>query len=410
MNLKTADGKRLLGMALAVAVLAVGLGLWTSGTSRPDIIYLSDAARRSAVRHVVNATGEVKAAQLVTVGAQVSGQIVKIHVQVGQMVNKGELIAEINATTQQNQLETDKALLQSYQERLESKKISRRIAERQYRREKALRAREAASQEDLESAETAWALARAEVAELEALVRQTELAVNTDMENLGYTRITAPLAGTVVSVPVEEGQTVNAAQSTPTIAQIADLGRMEICLEISEGDIPAVRPGMAVSYTILDEPDVSAHAVLTSIDPGLTTLSDGTYESSSSSSTGSASSSSSSSGTAVYYYGKALVDNGDARLRIGMTVQAVIVTAEKADALTVPLLAVEDGPEGKIVQVLADNGGTEARRVVTGLSDGVRMEIVDGLREGEKVVAGRVTREEMDARTKLKGPGPGGPH
>ena len=112
----------------------------------------------------------------------------------------------------------------------------------------------------------------------------------------------------------------------------------------------------------------------------------------------------------MYYYGKALVDNGDARLRIGMTVQAVIVTAEKADALTVPLLAVEDGPEGKIVQVLADNGGTEARRVVTGLSDGVRMEIVDGLREGEKVVAGRVTREEMDARTKLKGPGPGGPH
>ena len=410
MKLKTAGGKRLLGMALAVAVLAVGLGLWTSGTSRPDIIYLSDAARRSVVRHVVNATGEVKAAQLVTVGAQVSGQIVKIHVQVGQMVNKGELIAEINATTQQNQLETDKALLQSYQERLESKKISRRIAERQYRREKALRAREAASQEDLESAETAWAFARAEVAELEALVRQTELAVNTDMENLGYTRITAPLAGTVVSVPVEEGQTVNAAQSTPTIAQIADLGRMEICLEISEGDIPAVRPGMAVSYTILGEPDVSAHAVLTSIDPGLTTLSDGTYESSSSSSTGSASSSSSSSGTAVYYYGKALVDNGDARLRIGMTVQAVIVTAEKADALTVPLLAVEDGPEGKRVQVLADNGGTEARRVVTGLSDGVRMEIVDGLREGEKVVAGRVTREEMDARTELKGPGPGGPH
>lgn len=403
MKLKTAGGKRLLGMALAVAVLAVDLGLWTSGTSRPDIIYLSDAARRSAVRHVVNATGEVKAAQLVTVGAQVSGQIVKIHVRVGQMVNKGELIAEINATTQQNQLETDKALLQSYQERLESKKISRRIAERQYRREKALRAREAASQEDLESAETAWALARAEVAELEALVRQTELTVNTDMENLGYTRITAPLAGTVVSVPVEEGQTVNAAQSTPTIAQIADLGRMEICLEISEGDIPAVRPGMAVSYTILGEPDVSAHAVLTSIDPGLTTLSDGTYESSSSSS-------SSSSGTAVYYYGKALVDNGDARLRIGMTVQAVIVTAEKADALTVPLLAVEDGPEGKIVQVLADNGGTEARRVVTGLSDGVRMEIVDGLREGEKVVAGRVTREEMDARTELKGPGPGGPH
>jgi membrane fusion protein, macrolide-specific efflux system len=232
------------------------------------------------------------------------------------------------------------------------------------------------------------------------------------MENLGYTRITAPLSGTVVSVPVDEGQTVNATQSTPTIAQIADLGTMELYLDISEGDITAIKPGMNVSYTILGEPDEVRQAVMTSIDPGLTTLSNGTYKTTTSSSSGSSSStsssSSSSSSSAVYYYGKALVDNADGRLRIGMTVQASIVAAERESALTVPLLSVEQGPEGKRVQVLNEDGTSTPRAVVTGISDKSRVEIVSGLREGETVVAGQVTKQELEAQAKLRGPG--GPH
>ena len=272
------------------AALLLVLYFWAAKSSASDVIYLGDVARRQPLQQNIIATGEVKSARLVTVGAQVSGQITKIYVQVGQTVVRGEPVAEINATKQRNQLETDKAQLRSYQAQLVSKKISLKAAERQHRRTKSLLACDAASPEDLESAETTAALARADVAELEAQIRQTELAVNTDTENLGYTSITAPLSGTVVSIPVDEGQTVNATQSTPTIAQIADLGSMELCLDISEGDITTIKPGMQVSYTILGEPDEAREAVLTSIDPGLTTLSEGTYKSTTSSTTSSSTS------------------------------------------------------------------------------------------------------------------------
>lgn len=402
--------KWIIASVLCATACFLAFYVWTEKSSASDVIYLADAARRQPLQQTIVATGEVKSAHLVTVGAQVSGQITNIYVRVGQTVSKGELIAEINATKQRNQLETDKAQLRSYQAQLVSKKISQKAADRQYRRTKSLLACDAAAPEDLESAETTAALAKADVAELEAQIRQTELAVNTDTENLGYTRITAPLAGTVVSIPVDEGQTVNATQSTPTIAQIADLGSMELCLDISEGDIPLLQPGMQVSYTILGAPDEARQATLTSIDPGLTTLSDGTYKSSTSStSSGSTStSSSSSSSSAVYYYGKALVDNTDGRLRIGMTVQATIVAARKSSALTVPLLAVEHDAKGAFVRVLGQGDTPEIRRVVIGISDKSRMEITSGLREGENVAAGQVTRKELAAQAKQRGPG--GPH
>lgn len=402
--------KRLAAAALAVLILAAAFWWW-AGRGNGAPFYLTEPAVIGDISHTISATGEVKAAHLVTVGAQVSGQITKLHVTVGQQVLKGDLLAEINSTKQKNQLETDKALLQSYKAQLESKKISLRVAERQYQREKKLHAGDAASREDLENAETALALAKAEVAALEAQVRETTLAVDTDTENLGYTRITAPLDGTVVSVPVDEGQTVNAAQTTPTIVQIADLNKMEIWLEISEGDIPSVSPGMEMSYTILGEPDMARTAVINSIDPGLTTLSDGSYETSTSGTSGSSSSSSSSSSdTAVYYYARAAVDNGDAHLHIGMTAQASITTATRKGVTLVPLLAVESAPGGRQVRVLEADGAVRPRPVTTGLSDGVRVEIRSGLREGEKVVSGELTQAQVEASEQRHGPGPGGPH
>ena len=107
--------------------------------------------------------------------------------------------------------------LQSYESQLRAKKVALAIARTQYNREVKLKGRDAASQESLEDAKNALALAEAQVDEIESLIRQMRITVNTDEVNLGYTRITAPLDGTVVSVPVDEGQTVNANQTTPTI-------------------------------------------------------------------------------------------------------------------------------------------------------------------------------------------------
>ena len=179
--------------ALAVAVIAVGAWYVLRMDQGDGMAYLTEPVTIGNITRTVNATGEVGAVQLVSVGAQVGGQIKKLHVVLGQDVKKGDLIAEIDSVPQLNQLETDKARLQSYESQLAAKKVALKIAKTKYDREMQLKKRDAASKESLEDAENAYALAKAEVTELESQIRQARIAVNTDEVNLGYTRITAPL-------------------------------------------------------------------------------------------------------------------------------------------------------------------------------------------------------------------------
>ena len=398
--------KKKLFLIAALAVAAAVAAWYVLRMDQGDgMAYLTEPVTIGNITRTVNATGEVGAVQLVSVGAQVGGQIKRLHVVLGQDVKKGDLIAEIDSVPQLNQLETDKARLQSYESQLAAKKVALKIAKTKYDRERQLKKRDAASKESLEDAENAYALAKAEVTELESQIRQTQIAVNTDEVNLGYTRITAPLDGTIVSVPVDEGQTVNANQTTPTIVQIADLDKMEIKIEISEGDITAVKPGMPITYTILSNPETEYKAVLTSIDPGLTTLTDGSYKTTSS--TGSSSSSSStSSNNAVYYYGKALIDNKQGPLRIGMTTQNVITVADVKDALLVPVIAVQSGNGKKFVRVLGPGDKPERREVTTGIADGIHIQILSGLKEGDAVITAQVTQQEQDAQGQQRHRGP----
>lgn len=387
---------------VCIVLLAVLCAAALYALFRPDsgknVAYLTEPVRVGTVTRTVNASGEVKAVQIVSVGAQVSGQITKLHVHVGQNVKKGDLLAEIDSVPQLNQLETDKARLQSYQSQLTARKVALLIAQTQHKRMLQLKKNEATSRESLEDAENALALAKAQVDESQSQIRQTRIAVNTDEVNLGYTRITAPLDGTVVSVPVDEGQTVNANQTTPTIVQVADLNQMEIKIEISEGDISVVRPGMAVAYSILSDPDTQYQTTLTSIDPGLTTLTDGSYKTSASGS--SVSSSSSSSSAAVYYYGNIVVNNQDGPLRIGMTIQSVITVAELTDVLLAPSVAISRTGPGKSVRVLTAGGEVQSKSVSTGLSDGANTQILSGLEAGEQVITAELTQKEMEAEMK----------
>ncbi|MDR1045563.1 MAG: efflux RND transporter periplasmic adaptor subunit [Candidatus Adiutrix sp.] len=357
------------------------------------ISYLTETVRRGNIIKTVNATGEVAAVQLLSVGAQVSGQIEKLAVELGQEVKKGDLIAEIDSTTQKNDLEINKAKFSTYEAQLLSREIALKVAEIQYEREKKLKARDAASDESLENAENALAAARANVEETKSLISQTRISVNTAETNLGYTRILAPMDGTVVSVPVEEGQTVNANQTTPTIIQLADLRQMEIKMQISEGDVTKVKPGLGVTYTILSEPDRVFEGLLHSVDPGLTTLSDGGY------------SGSIDAGTAIYYYGKVLAPNDDGALRIGMTTQNTITIGEAIGVLTVPSIAVNRYQNRSFVRVL-EKGRPVEREIQTGLSDNMNTEVRSGLSEGEQVVAAQMSSSELaeaSSSTRLRG-------
>lgn len=390
--------KPFLPILVLVIIGAAAVAWFALSGKQEQIDYLTETVRIGDIRKTVNATGEVGAVQLVSVGAQASGQIEKLYVELGQQVKKGDPIVDIDSTTQRNDLETAKAKLETYQAQLASKQVALKVAQTQYNREAQLRKTNSTSRENQETAENTLAAAKAAVAELESQIRQAQIAVNTAETNLGYTKISAPLDGTVVAVPVEEGQTVNANQTTPTIVQIADLSRMEIKIEIAEGDITLVKPGMAVEYTILSDPGTARHAVLDSIDPGLTTLSDGTYEKTSTSS--------SSSSNAVYYYANAKVNNDDGSLRIGMTTQNVIDVAGVKQVPLVPSIAIESRPNGEsYVNVLLPGNKVEERTITTGVSDNMHTEVLSGLQVGDEVISTQMSRAEAAAQTGgMRGP------
>lgn len=366
-----------------VILAATAAGLYFKYFKKEDTItYITQPVRRQNVEKVVNATGEVKAVDLVTVGAQVSGKIEKLYVSIGQTVKMGDMIAEIDSTTQQNDVDIAKAKMSSYQAQLKAAKTSLKIAKKQYLRMQNLKKQNAASTEDLENAEDSYEAAMSKVAEIEASLKETEISLSTAETNLGYTKITAPLDGTIVSVPVKVGQTINAAMDTPTIVQIADLRQMEIYIEISEGDIGNIKPGVKVTYSVLADMNKVYETTLKSIDPALTLLTDDQYTEVVDSS------------EAIYFYGRLVVPNADGKLRIGMTTQNVIYVESAEDVLTVPAMALKGDVDGKYVEVRTAEG-VERRPVITGVSDDLNVEIKKGVSEGEEVVIAKMSSAEI---------------
>ena len=366
-----------------VILAAAAAGQYFKYFKKEDTItYITQPVRRQNVEKVVNATGEVKAVDLVTVGAQVSGKIEKLYVSIGQTVKMGDMIAEIDSTTQQNDVDIAKAKMSSYQAQLKAAKTSLKIAKKQYQRMQSLKKQNAASTEDLENAEDGYESAMSKVAEIEASLKETEISLSTAETNLGYTKITAPLDGTIVSVPVKVGQTINAAMDTPTIVQIADLNQMEIYIEISEGDISNIKPGVKVTYSVLADMNKVYETTLKSIDPALTLLTDDQYTEVVDSS------------EAIYFYGRLVVPNADGKLRIGMTTQNVIYVESAEDVLTVPAMALKGDVDGKYVEVRTAEG-VERRPVITGVSDDLNVEIKKGVSEGEEVVIAKMSSAEI---------------
>ena len=245
--------------------------------------FITKKAKKGSFSKKVDATGEIFATELIDVGAQVSGQIKKLYVKLGDQVKKGDMIASIDSSTQQNSIDNKEAQLAIYKAQLESAKVALNIAKTQFERENALFAKNATSKQEFESVKNTFSANSAKIKELEAQIKQTNIELSTAKINLGYTKITAPRDGTVVSVQVEEGQTVNANQTTPTIVNIADLSHVKMKMQIAEGDITKIKVGTPVEYSILSEPTKKFQTTVSSIDPGLTTLSDGSYGSSSSS-------------------------------------------------------------------------------------------------------------------------------
>lgn len=397
----------LLAVATVAAIAAVWV--WRAKTAvDPLADLLTAGAVVGDVVETVQATGTLRPVRLVAVGAQVSGRITAMKVKVGDVVKAGDLVATIDSLTQENDLKSAEASLADVRAQKREKEASLVYAEAAVAREEQTFARAASSKDALESARTTVATTRAQIDALTAQISQAEVKVDTARVDLGYTRITAPIDGTVLLVVTQEGQTVNAVQSAPTIVVLGRIDRMTVRTEISEADVPRVAVGQKASFSILGVADRTWEAPLDRIDPAPDTIrSDSAVTGSSTTTSSSSSSSSSASSSAIYYYGWFDVPNPDGLLKTYMTAQVKIVTGEARGVLTVPKAALSPaGPRGeRSVEVVGTDGRITTRAVTVGRDDKVRVEILSGLEKGERVVTGRRSSE---TKTSSMPPPPGG--
>ncbi len=377
---------RIVAALLALALAgAGGYYAWQHYfTTQPPALLTAKVARGD-VEETVLASGILKPSRLVAVGAQVSGRITSVAVALGQEVKTGDLIAEIDSVTQENALKIAEAALATTRAQRREREVTLALNEQTLERYRQMLARRAVSQAEYDTAAAAVTAASAQIEALDAQIAQAEVGIRTAEANLGYTRITAPIDGTVLSVVSQEGQTVNANQSTPTIVILGQLDTMTVRAEISEADVVSVRQGQDLWFTILGEPERRYEAVLQSIEPAPESI-----RSDSSIATAASASSSSSTG-AIYYNGVFDVPNPEGRLRTYMTAQVHIVLGRAAGVLTVPAAALgqrdADGRYG--VRVLGADGRIERRKVRIGLNDKVTAEVAEGLSEGDVVVTGQ---------------------
>jgi macrolide-specific efflux system membrane fusion protein len=421
---------------LALAIVAGG-GWWAwkawGGATKPDELIFA-TVQRADIEDLVGATGSLQPRDYVDVGAQVSGQLKKLHVEVGTEVKEGQLLAEIDAEQSAARVDANRASLRAQQATLVERQVNLEKAERDLQRQRNLMAEEATTTEQVQNADTAVRAARTQINTLKAQIDQQQASMRVEEANLKFTKIYAPMSGTVISITARQGQTLNTNQSAPTLLRIADLSTMTVQTQVGEADVAKLRSGMSSYFTTLGSPGRRFYGNLRKIEPTPTVTNN-----------------------VVLYNALFDVPNPNKVLMPQMTAQVFFVVAEARDVLTVPVAALTyqrpqrtqtaaaaplddvpdsapksttapaksseqstDRPRGDrargmrreatagatttprraIVKVAtaADSATVIEREVTVGVASRVNAEILSGLNEGERIVVG-IKVPEAPART-----------
>jgi len=388
---RTAKRKRnRLWIGLAVAAVALGAGWYfLSGkeASGQKSTYLAETVERGNIENSITAVGTLSALRSVNVGAQVSGQLKSVKVDIGDTVKQGDLLAEIDPSPFEKKMEIASAQLDNLKAQLLSKQAQLTLKKSNAARQRSLLATKNASQSTIDQADADLAVADADVKALSAQIRQQEAQLASDKVDLGYTTIYSPMAGTVVDQTSKEGETLNAVQSAPTVVTVADLTVMTVEAQVSEADISKLKPGMPVYFTLLGQPEKRFTGTLRQIKPTPQT-----------------------DNNVVLYYALFDVPNPTGELMINMSAQVYFVLDNAENVLVVPTAALntksdKDGKPQTTVQVVDKSGATTERAVEVGVRNRVQAEIKTGLEEGDKVV---VTSASATAGSSQRGRRPGG--
>jgi HlyD family secretion protein len=392
------------GIIVAVVVTGIGFSVWYLRRSHEDTPqYETAPVERGDITQVVTATGTLNPVVNVTVGSQVSGIITKLYADFNSVVKSNEIIAEIDPSTYEAQLNQARANLANAKANLELQQI-------QMQRDAELYTNKLLSASDYDTA----VATRDEAA---AQVQIQEASVTNATANLGYCKIRSPVDGVVIARDVDVGQTVASSFNTPTLFQIANnLAEMQIDTAVDEADIGGVRESQAVDFTVDAYPNRTFQGIVTQVRNAPTTVNN-----------------------VVTYDTVIGVTNADYSLKPGMTASVSVVVAQHNNVLEIPNSALrfqpvdmavvqtsapaaagvqntnningermgnrggrrggrsanEHGERGPvhIVYVLSSNASDKeaklnAVQVRTGITDNINTEVLSGLKEGDKVVTG----------------------
>lgn len=401
--------------ALLVFVLIIILVLWRSvfAGDESDVVYTTEPVTRGDIENLVTATGTLQPQDYVDVGAQVSGQLKKLHVEVGSEVKAGDLLADIDATVFAAKVDATRAQLRNQQAQLQEREAQLKLAEINFKRQKNLMSEDATTTEAVETAEANLKSAQAQLKSLQAQIQQTESTLRVEAANLNYARIYSPIDGTVVSITSRQGQTLNTNQMAPTIMRIADLSTMTVQTQVSEADIGKLRVEMPVYFTTLGSQGRRWYSKINRIQPTPEILNN-----------------------VILYNALFDVPNESRVLMTQMSTQVFFIESQAKDVLLVPMSAVSfapprgERPQGEranapepteeqkaewkkrrdemkgrdeikegadksahrprpaIVKIMDEDGDIEERKVLVGVTNRVQAQIIEGLKEGEKVVSG----------------------
>ena len=370
--------------SLLVASLVAWLFL-TSGREAYDTVPVT----RGDIENSVTALGTLQPRQYVDVGAQASGQIHKIHVEVGTEVKEGQILVEIDPSTQTAKLDASRNAIDNLKAQLQEQRALHDLAKQKYQRQQNLVKGGATRDEDVQIALAEVRTTQARTDMFQAQIRQAQASLRSDEAELGYTRIFAPMSGTVVAIDAREGQTLNAQQQTPLILRIAKLSPMTVWAEVSEADIGHVKPGMQAYFTTLSGGNRRWNSTVRQILPvppkPLNETSQGGGSPASSGKSGSA--------RVVLYTVLLDVDNTDHALMAEMTTQVFFVADEAKDVLLAPIVALQGAASGgrQTAHIVAKNGNIEPRKIRTGISDRLHVQILEGLNEGDHLLIAPAT-------------------
>jgi macrolide-specific efflux system membrane fusion protein len=351
-----------------VALAVIGGGAWWLWSARADTkpSFRTQAVALGDVEDTVSAVGVLQPLTYVDVGTQVSGQLRSILVDFGQRVEQGQLLAQIDPTLYEARVSADIANLQALRAQKTDKQVQLGLAERQFERQKNLLAGRATSQDAYDSAEAGRRSLQAQIAVLDAQIQQGESTLKSDQASLSYTKIYAPMTGTVVDITARQGQTLNANQSAPIVLRIADLDTMTVKTQVSEADVPKLTLGMTAYFTTLGQPDKRREGKLRQILPTPEVVNN-----------------------VVLYSALFDVANPDKDLLTQMSAQVFFVVSKAENLPVVPMAALRPLPQGKNRYALRviENGQPVRRVVEVAASNRVNAAVANnGVKPGEDVV------------------------